>query len=474
MSMVQLEGGTISQNVLVDKRFTAESDLERNISTASSEYVRYAPIGGVNQAQIEFQVEPSVGYVDLKNSYIQSQIRPRKAGGDLALGDLIQFKAFTSLLQWSDVKTYVNDVELSDENSGLYPYTAFAKVALSESNVKNSTLTIVPGTQSNPSGSVNVLSSNDPRSVEGVLCPDGSPLCGGLISMTSTYQNYRNAGNLGGRNDYIDTMTKIRDGIWQQSEYLPPSVRIRCVLTKNSDSQLIEDANDVTSVNTVDYNSCFLYLKRVYPTPSMQTVAKQLMLERGMLYTLLRARTAQVTYNQTQTSLSVSGLLASQNPSYVLVGFYSALTDTQIKQNHAFNSDIKISSLYIRVGGMRIPENYDYERLTATTQAGSLVDYNEYVLACKASSQNTTISDNEIPLLSFEAYKNFSFFVFNCKSNKETMWGRDDSSNSKGAVDVYARFNSGGPNTNANMIVIGLGHDKVHISADGKVQRLGW
>jgi hypothetical protein len=78
MSMLQLEGGSVTQNILVDKRFTAESDLERNISTASSEYVRYAPIGGVNQAQIEFQIEPSVGYVDLKNSYIQSQIRPVK------------------------------------------------------------------------------------------------------------------------------------------------------------------------------------------------------------------------------------------------------------------------------------------------------------------------------------------------------------------------------------------------------------
>ena len=69
MSLLQMEGGTVSNNVIVDKRFTAESDLQRNISTQSSELVRYSPIGGVTGGQIEFQVEPSAdGYVDLKNS----------------------------------------------------------------------------------------------------------------------------------------------------------------------------------------------------------------------------------------------------------------------------------------------------------------------------------------------------------------------------------------------------------------------
>lgn len=468
MSMVQMQGGTVTENVLVDKRFTAESDLERNISTASSEFVRYAPIGGVNQNQIEFQVEPSVGYIDLKNSYILSQLRIRKAGADLTAADLIATKAFTSLLQWSDIRTYINDVELSDENSGLYPYSAFSKVLLGESNVKNSTLTLIPGNVNN----LAVVTSSDPRNLEGIFAPDGAGLCGGPSnSMTSQYQRVRNS-TIAGPNGYSDVVTKPKDGIWTQSEYLQPNLRLRIVLTKSADSFVIEDNNVAVSVDTLDYSNVYLYLKRVYPTPSMGQIAKQLQMEKGMLYTLVRARTATVQYNNNQTSLTATGLLAGMNPSYVIVGFYSVRNNEGSLRNHPFNSGLYPNSVYIRVGGMRIPENYDYER-PSSQSLSSYVDYNEYVLACKASSQNTTTSDNETPLLSYEAYQNFSFYVFNCKSNKETMWNRDDSSNAKGAVDVYARFPGAGDAQN-QMIVIGLGHDKVHITADGKVNRLGW
>jgi hypothetical protein len=206
----------------------------------------------------------------------------------------------------------------------------------------------------------------------------------------------------------------------------------------------------------------------------MGTIAKQLQMEKGMTYTLLRARTAQVTYNQTQTTLTSTGLLAGQNPSVVVVGFYPTYSTIQQLENHSFNSISNITNLYIRCGGMRIPSNYDYERPDNITKAMSLVDYNEYVLACKASSHNSSLSDNENPLISYEAYQTLSFFVFNCKQNQETMWGRDDSSNSKGGVDVYARFPAGQANFQATMIVIGLCHDQVHITHDGKVNRIGW
>jgi hypothetical protein len=205
----------------------------------------------------------------------------------------------------------------------------------------------------------------------------------------------------------------------------------------------------------------------------MGAIAKQAQLDGGMLYTLLRARTAQVQFLDNQTSLTATGLLAGQNPSVVVVSFLPVYNSTVQAQHHAFNSTIDISNLYIRSGGMRIPENYDYTRID-TTQANSLIDYNEYLHACKASSFNSTLSDNDVPLISYEAYKNVSFYVFNCKANKETMWGRDDSSNSLGAVDVYARFRSGGTGAQSTMIVVGLGHDQVHIDNSGKVNRLGW
>ena len=246
-------------------------------------------------------------------------------------------------------------------------------------------------------------------------------------------------------------------------------------MTKNDDSQIIEDANGTPVLNfTVEYGSVYLYLKRVYPVPSMGTIAKQVQMEKGMLYTLLRARTASVSYSNNQTTLTASALLAGQNPSIVIVGFYRIRDASGQYHNHEFNSDLSISSLYIRVGGQRVPANFDYERQDAT-QAGALVDYNEYVLACKASSQNTTQSDNETPLLSYEAYKNFSVYVFNCKKNQQTMWGMDDSSNAQGAIDVYARFPTAGrDNTQNRMLVIGLGHNQVHVTHDGRVSRLGW
>ena len=56
--MLKIQGGTLTENVVIDKRFTAESRLERNVSTERSEYEKYAPIGGVSGNQVEFQVEP--------------------------------------------------------------------------------------------------------------------------------------------------------------------------------------------------------------------------------------------------------------------------------------------------------------------------------------------------------------------------------------------------------------------------------
>ena len=471
--MLKMEGGSATQNVLVDKRYTAESDLERDISTQSSEYVRYTPIGGVNSAQIEIQVEPSAsGYIDLKNSYIASQIRILKAGSTPAVNaDLTMPKAFTSLLQWSDIKTYINDVEVSDENSGLYPYSAWVKTALEQSNLSGALLTEIPDS-GDPA--TRLIQSSDTRSTEGIVLPDSLNLCGGTQSMVSQYMRTKYLSQVGASGGFLDVKTTVKDAIWQQPDYLPTNCRLRIVLTKNTDSQVIEDYNATVNNNTVEYNSCFLYLKKVYPSPSMQTVAKQLQMEKGMLYTLLRARTAQVAFSTGQSTLSVSGLLASQNPSLVIVGFYKDLTVASAYKNHAFNSDVKINSLYIRVGGERIPANYDYERSTTTSTAGSLIDYNEYLHACKASSQNSTLSDNDRPLLTYEAYQNMSFYVFNCKRNQETMFGRDDSSNVNGAVDVYARFTPAGVPLQARMVVIGLGHDQVLIDKEGRVNRLGW
>jgi len=469
--MVKLEGGTLTQNILVDKRYTAESDLEFNVSTASAEYVQYSPIGGVSSTQIEFQVEPSgSGYIDLKNSYIASQVKLLKGDGTaVGAGDSSMPKAFTSLLQWSDIKTYINDVEVSDENSGLYPYTSWAKTALEESNLASANFSPIPGSISPP---VQLIQSSDTRSTEGIVLPDSLRLTAGEQSMISVYMRGKYISQIG-TDGFYDVKTCPKDAIWKQPDYLPPNCRLRMVLTKNADSEVIEDYSAVVNNNTLQYNSCFLYLKKVYPTPSMATIAKQVQMERGLTYTLLRARTAQVAFNTSQSTLSVSGLLASQNPSLVIVGFYNELPVASAYKNHAFNSEINFTSLYIRVGGERIPANYDYQRSSATSTAGSLVDYNEYLHACKASSLDSTISDNDRPLLSYEAYQRMSFYVFNCKRNLETSFGREGST-IEGAVDVYARFNPAGVANQARMIVIGLSQNKLMIDKDARVSRLGW
>ena len=472
MSHLQMSGGTVSQDVVVDKRFTAESDLQRDISTQSAEMVRYTPIGGVAGAQVEFQVEPSSsGYIDLKNSYILSEVRILKAGGQVVPSDYITLKAYQSLLEWSDIQTTVNGVNLSDENSGQYPYSAWAKVALEESNLTPSVATVIPA---NADG-LSVLSSSDSREDQGIITPNSGGLCGGLSSMTSQYQRIRyfNETVNGG---YVGIKTQPKEGLWSQQEYLQPNLRLRIVLTKNDPNVVIEDANTTTTANTLDYASCNLYLRRVYPTQSMATIAKEVQMNRGMLYNLLRARTTQIQYNSNQTSLTATGLLAGQNPSVVVVMFNPVYNTTQKQQIHPFNTTQQNtpSSLYLRSGGARFPPNYDYERLQVGSAQGSIVDYNEYVLACKASSHNSTISDNQTPLLSRQAYQGVSFFVFNVKQNQETMYGRDDSSNSKGSVDVYAKFPAGGTDSQSIMTVVGLGHDQVHITEDGRVSRVGW
>jgi len=471
--MLKLEGGSLTQTV-IDKRYTAQSDLETNISTQSAELVRYSVVGNLNSNQLEFQVEPSAsGYIDLKNSYIASQVRILKGGvpGTPVTGaDNSYPKAFTSLLQWSDIKTYINDVEVSDENSGLYAYTAWAKTALEQSNLASANFAEIPGASSQ---GPRLIQSSDPRATEGIVMPDNQKLCGGEQSMISVYMRAKYF-NQAGTDGYYDVKTSVKDAVWQQPDYLPPNCRLRIVLTKNADAQVIEDFTATVNNNTLEYNSCFLFLKKVYPSPSMATVAKQVQMDRGMLYTLLRARTAQVAFNTSQGTLSANGLLASQNPSIVVVGFYNDLDTASLYKQHSYNSQIKFNSLYIRVGGERIPANFDYERNSDTSTAGSLIDYNEYLHACKASSLNNTLSDNDRPIISYEAYQGLSLYVFNCKRNLETVFGRDDSSNVNGSVDVYARFTGQAVGNQARMIVIGLSHDQVMIDKHGKVSRLGW
>ena len=472
--MLKLEGGSLTENVVVDKRYTAQSDLENDISTQSAELVRYSVVGNVNSNQLEFQVEPSAsGYIDLKNSYIASQVRILKGGTTPVTGaDNSMPKAFTSLLQWSDIKTYINDVEVSDENSGLYAYTAWVKTALEQSNLASANFAEIPGSSSQ---GPRLIQSSDPRSTEGIVLPDSQKLSGGEQSMISVYMRAKYFSQIGTDGGYYDVKTSPKDAIWQQPDYLPPNCRLRLVLTKNADAQVIEDFNATVTNNTLDYNSCFLFLKKVYPTPSMQTIAKQVQMDRGMLYTLLRARTAQVAFNTSQGTLTANGLLASQNPSLVVVGFYNDFDTASAYKNHAYNSNINFfTSLYIRVGGERIPANFDYERNSATSTAGSLIDYNEYLHACKASSLNNTLSDNDKPLISYEAYRSLSFYVFRCKRNLSTTYGQDDSSNVNGAIDVYARFTPQAVGNQARMIVIGLSHDQVMIDKHGKVTRLGW
>ena len=125
------------QHSLIDPRFIpVDGTLDKNISIDSSEYIKISPIGGLSNSQIEWQVDPtSAGYMDLANSFIIANVKILKLGSDITAVDKTAMKAYYGIMMFKDLRTYLNDVEVSDTHPNLAPHAYFTKTLLQEKDV---------------------------------------------------------------------------------------------------------------------------------------------------------------------------------------------------------------------------------------------------------------------------------------------------------------------------------------------------
>ena len=136
-------------DALVDMRYYPfKPTLPENVSTDTAEFVTYEA-KSLTSNILEFEVEPSTsGYLDLANSYIMINSKLQYNGADLSFNvpnQRILAEPWQSLLMFKDVKTYVNNKEVSDQHDGgIYPYTALHKALLTEKNCDP----VIVGTQS--------------------------------------------------------------------------------------------------------------------------------------------------------------------------------------------------------------------------------------------------------------------------------------------------------------------------------------
>jgi hypothetical protein len=250
-------------------------------------------------------------------------------------------------------------------------------------------------------------------------------------------------------------------------------MRLRLVGTKADDAFVINDHSGVPNA-TLSYRSCDLYIRRVYPTVSMNSLAQELALTTHFKYPLWHSRINTVQIQAGSTAVDSVGLLSGVIPNVVVVGFYNSTVFNGNYANHPFNAtsaDPSISSIYIRAGNRRIPANFDYQRDAAGNPSGCMIEYLEYIKASQLCANGQFPNNN--PLLSLDEYAlNYSFFVFNVKESLETMFGRETDDTDVGSIEVHARMSS--TPSNVTMVVCGLTNALVTVDASRRVEKHGF
>jgi hypothetical protein len=393
------------------------------------------------------------------------------------VGDQAVFEPWLSLLAFSNLKTYINNVDVSDQHDGgSLPYSNLHHALLEERNLGH----VMSGVQTNPAGGatqVDVEVDTDARAIFEDLYDIGAYNCDFSLIQGNPLLNWKYTNStLNTTTPYLENTTVIvrpRDGVYRQENFLPPSTQIRILASKQSDNVLIRLPSTATGTFTTEYIEATLYLRRVYPTiqtiESVNHFSQQLQIPR--VYPLLRAQTTYFNVPSGSTRYDKVGLLSGSRPSILIIQHVQQTAFNGASQNWAYTQGsvlgdaLDVAGLYARVGGQRYPKQYDLTKGSAGDIFGGGDVYEEYTRMCKPEADGSVVAR---PMWN-PRNRNLALWFINTRENNETMFNRGDDATSLDSVEVHCSLNTA---TTQDMIVVitAFSYDTMTIDQFNKVQ----
>lgn len=513
-----------------DERLVPFSDRKYSVGVEKSYHVEVLPTGGVTGGVINLNLQSeSAGFLDLNNSYFMLNLRVKKYVGaaisDITAGGsddgFISIENLAPELIWSDVRTYLNGVDCSDETNRAYPWSAFVRAALDEPRDYGSSCVrqVLAPTIVNAQGTVY---SGD-RSATGVTvetsgyadcCVHGTLLGPDYDSNTLSCAQrdtlrWRLCQNssisvIPGRNvtQYLTVLWKPRTGLFNQDKFIPPNVDMRIELTKAPDTLMWRTyANPADSVNGyIDWteSQVTFYARRVFPTASVREEIASAMLSSPMIYPILRSRVAIRNYASTTTTIAENALLQGLRPDLAVVMFLDSRSllksfnavgqaGTRISAWHSAGSNTgypsiatadppdptlravapEVNEIYATWGSGRQVPMVPFRMATTYDRMRA---YAAYKNACKSHG----------PAISYDAFmSSYNLFCFNFQDLDDQKPGEYKTDpTDRGSLNVYATLTQPlvqiGTLQGFTMLVVGLSGAEITISSDRTVRRLGF
>tara|TARA_R110000803_G_scaffold162565_1_gene226172 strand:- start:2327 stop:3820 length:1494 start_codon:yes stop_codon:yes gene_type:complete len=496
------------ENLVQDPRLVATNQLKENNSINSvvfQEHYPVTPITDNNQSQVEFVIPAnSNGLIDLKGSYIVNalSLTGQQGAGEVAgswnQNDNIGFKENIGDTLWKDVKIFINGVEVQDNHPNLYCQSAFYKRVLDDQGI-NGTSTLMNAPRQTSVATLSTVLTNPHARYSGWKGVEGLDLAGegeggnytvvsGTQSISSLpshriYDIYRRWRGGTDKQNPLEVITKLQDGIFNQPFFLPPNCDIRILLTKSNDAQTVYNNYTASPSEMANIESSILYVKRAYPIPSAMEMFNRSLALSPLVYNIKYTRTSQRSIPVGTSSIQETNLLNGVVPDRILVAFVPTSTVTgdylrspYISSGNANESvNNNITSIYVNANGRQYPQR-QYNLgvgIVGSRRANGARAYMDYV--------NTWAEDNDVfpqdsPPITFDNWwSNYTFFVFDLRNDKLNENGYTTDLNNRGSIEVLAtQENLLGTIAGNTMIVMGISHAKIFIDANRNVSKEGF
>lgn len=519
--------------------------LPVDLSQARSEYVTVTPSGGsvAGSTDVEFIIPASSrGFIDLANSYIVTRVPfrdwydPSAAGDPAGVSAINAWRSDTAPEEgagdsiWRSLSMYMGSTDVSDSAPNLYPYASYFRNSLTRpaSWVQGGlqrvvTLDETVNDESSPAdfGDMHGFTTASPAGWGAEMqgwalyskatgstgtSTGGSGLNRGSSALTpyespslalrqSLAANNQGTDALVPNIPLCELVTIPNLGIWKQRDYIPANIDIRLTLAKSSSAFCTHARETLALVATPPgpnwddpRASCRLFLKRVYPTPAMQTVFDQQTIERPLRYNCLRSRMATYNIDRGVTNVSAANLLTGFMPDVVIVQFVHAAAFKGEYQRCPFGSiDVMqhraagaagapagapadlVSSIQVTWGGRQYP--------LAPIRATSIDDCAEAYAAYVAATDNGNAFGDETPMLTYSAFRaGRRMFCFQLNASEATAGTEDRSYDDRGSLEVNATIDRAGGTVSEDsiMLVCGFANATVLIDSTRAVSKVGF
>lgn len=528
------------ENMIQDPRLLPHNDLKENTSMNSVIFQQVQPVAPLSRTtqQIEFQVPAnSNGLIDLAGSYITSgaelyytanavppltqlagasYIPPAVNGSQDAWANSVSFKEFLGSTLFRDVKIYLNGVEVNDVHPQLSSQSAFYKRLLQDKGNNGNGFTYCAPTL----GVETISVGNDTAEVDfsmkartnGWKGAEGADYCSNIGAMRNIQQG--TAGTKGAvSKDYssirtlgmmrlsftkatpatpYEVLTKLQDGINNQSAFLPANVDIRVVLTLNTHEQVVYNNDPVNRPIGYSLVNSTLWIKRGFPTPSAMAVFNRRLADAPLSYPLTMTKATMRSITAGSATINETNLLNGVVPDRVLIAFKDkgALTTGDHRFSQYISTGVQgagvgddtgnlyqnvITSLYVNANGRQYPQR-QYDLGFNTSKNNSVNNIRPYMDYVNTWSSHNDVFPDDTPPISYEAWcSNYKVFVVDLRDDGLNENGLTTDLNNRGSIEVVAtQQNSSGTVVAVEMFVMGIYNAEVIIDANRNVSKVGF